>query len=249
MKERGIIFNTEMVRAILDGRKTVTRRPIKKESWTPYAEFHHFDPIGQAVFSDGKYYRNPFGQVGDRLYVRETWQSCKANEGYPLPESRLIKKSYVNYRADGCQWHNESNSVPWKPSIHMPKKYARIWLEITDIRVERVQDITEDQAEGEGFCSRLSMNESAVDMFETVWESIYKNWDQNPWVWAIEFIRIGKDAQSRMKDATPAEMTAEFKNLGQRPRELTEEGILTLHDDMNPKNYRLATVSDLEELQ
>lgn len=194
MKERGIIFNTEMVKAILDGRKTVTRRPVKYDECDVYI-------YGRPTGKKDKVYRLkkngskkpffindlnmnvynlkdfcPFGQIGDRLYVRETALYWRTNDG--------IDK-VAAFKADGyCLEDNEQ----WSPSIHMPKKFARIWLEITDIRVERVQDITEEQAGKEGM--KYSMLISSKNRFAATWNSTYKNWNENPWVWVIEFKRI-----------------------------------------------------------
>ena len=181
MKEHPIIFNTEMVKAILDGRKTVTRRPVK--SGFP------IDEDGCLITNDitesmwrkvnkylpmhfGVSYFCPFGQIGDRLYVRETW----AFDHAPLEHDWLV------YRADGHELETTKN---WSPSIHMPKKYARIWLEITDIRVERVQEITFNELGKEGFKGELS--QAMIDF-----ESYFNNFSLNPWVWVIEFKRVGK---------------------------------------------------------
>ena len=163
MRERPILFNTEMVQAILEGRKNQTRRVIK-----PQPQDHHWenDPLGRykhhlnlVECQRGQFLSSwhslgdhidsseesnqqilcPYGVPGDRLYVRETWfEDLDPSVGY----------SEYHYRADWDEAY--SPRVPWKPSIHMPKDAARIWLETTDIRVERVRDITEADVKAEG---------------------------------------------------------------------------------------------------
>lgn len=200
MKERPIIFNTEMVKAILEGRKTVTRRPVMHGhvfkgrdtnfsfKWDRKNPAH---PTEKELLSCC-----PFGQIGDRLYVRET-----ALYWYKLDESinRLVRDSVAAFKADGYQLEEGEK---WEPSIHMPKKYARIWLEITDIRVERVQDITIDDLEKEGLKVEPKDSEGPWDfysriekIFKNLWDSIYgdSNYcDANPWIWVVEFKRIEK---------------------------------------------------------
>lgn len=192
MKETGVVFNTEEVQAIQDGRKTVFRRPVNLKL-PNHSEFHHFDPVGQVVFSDGHYTACSSGQIGDRIYVRETFTpfvkehiiddlcAYKARMGADSEEYRqaYIKAGYP---------------YQWKPSIHMPKKYARIWLEITDIRVERVQDITREEIRKEGIIlppsPRFDRTKELSELhaeFKFLWNSRYKNWNKNPWVWVTEF--------------------------------------------------------------
>ena len=218
MAIKPILFNTEMVRAILDGRKTYTRRLVK-----PQPDEKHTYPLGFVTDSTEKkevgcfgfgineyggsiQYAKPQYQPGDILYVRETWK--KAPNGY--------------YYYEDWQKDDIADITKWKPSIHMPKEAARIWLKVTDVRVERLQDITEDQTEEEGFlftppCLRLTgenycdidgpcTNEikycdmGAGELFGTVlWNSTIKKsdldcygWDANPYVWVIEFERCEK---------------------------------------------------------
>ncbi len=192
MKERPIIFNTEMVKAILDGRKTVTRRPVKiatVKNPTKYLKENSYKyPENSWLASDGTFIENincPFGQIGDRLYVRETW--CKTDNG-------IAYKSTTDSEGERCRIEL---GYQWKPSIHMPKRYARIWLEITDVMVERVQDIDDTEAFKEGIawddaCPEECSNgyypgafERPIEAFEYLWDSIYKNWADNPWVWVI----------------------------------------------------------------
>lgn len=195
MAIKPILFNTEMVRAIMDGRKSCTRRMVK-----PQPDEKHTYPLGFVTDSTEKkevgyfgfgineygasiQYAKPQYQPGDILYVRETW-------GYPI--SLNSDKQYV-FRADKIAESGFKNdSHIWHPSIHMPKKAARIWLKVTNVRVERLQDITEDGAEVEGCFDYTS---TALG-FPDVWDSTIKKsdidrygWDANPWVWVIEFER------------------------------------------------------------
>jgi len=169
MKERPIILNTEMVKAVLEGRKTQTRRIIKPQpKWigNPNIPFKTIDADPKGIINC------PYGQVGDRLYVRETW--CK-------PDDEVFYRAQHDMQPEEhALWDGR-----WKPSIHMLKKYARIWLEITDIRVERVQDISEEDAQKEGI--EFSKDFKARVGFIHLWEKLYKNWNVNPWVWVIEF--------------------------------------------------------------
>ena len=149
IKERPIIFNTEMVKAILDGRKTQTRRVIKSQ---PTPEPDRFEYYGEklgwgwlptsksgkiGIFTPPRYYC-PYGKIGDRLWVRETWSHGCNDFG--------TNRFTVHYRADGL----DHKGHRWSPSIFMPRKRSRITLEITDIRVERIQDISEQDAIAEG---------------------------------------------------------------------------------------------------
>ena len=150
IKERPILFSAPMVRAILDGRKTVTRRACKPQ---PSANAHttsaEGSPMG-AWWETGKHLnRCPFGQIGDRLYVRET---CFINDfrETAVPEGERADCE-IHYRADGVpDFEGEEELIRWRPSIHMPRWASRILLEITDVRVERLQDISDEQAEAEG---------------------------------------------------------------------------------------------------
>lgn len=196
-----ILFNTEMVRAILDGRKTVTRRICKDGNiyTVPDMDFYDADKRTYAVhnYAD-KEHRVQLSTAerscpicpGDILYVRETWclrydrekYFYKADKNTPREEKRLI----------------DYDVVFWKPSIHMPKEAARIWLKVTDVRVERLQEITEHEAEKEGFCddAEYCMGNTARGHFAELWNSIIKNsdlcrygWEANSYVFVIEFER------------------------------------------------------------
>lgn len=198
-----ILFNTEMVQAILGDRKTVTRRVIKPQ---PIAGIRKsvFVPSG-IEDGHGREIKLLY-KVGDILYVRETWsihECVKCQAGIPALGGEC-KCKYV-YRAS-----YGATDFRWKPSIHMPKEAARIFLKVTDVRVERLQDITEEQAIKEGvkdpydymepwFYERPSMQglEYHRAAFAGLWFSTipkhyedYMTWEGNPWVWVIEFERV-----------------------------------------------------------
>lgn len=168
-----ILFNTDMVRAILDGRKTVTRRGIK----FPEGQTGHLPESGKRdyIYYPGGIKYPPY-QPGDILYVRETW--CRGSLDY--------KKEQYYYKADNVDF-----SCRWHPSIHMPKEAARIFLRVTDVRVERLQDITDIDILAEGL--------EIGCCFDDLWNSTIKKkdrprygWDANPWVWDIEFQQCDK---------------------------------------------------------
>lgn len=198
MAIKPILFNTEMVRAILNWRKSCTRRLIK-----PQPDEKHTYPLGfvndsterKNIGSFGfgtselggsiQYVKPPY-QPGDILYVRETF-------GYPI--SLNSDRQYV-YRADEVAENGFKNdSHIWSPSIHMSKEAARIWLKVTDVKVERLQEITEVQAQAEGCNSGLLTGAcTARGQFEDLWNSTIKKsdldrygWEASPWVWVIEF--------------------------------------------------------------
>ena len=181
MKERPILFSAPMVQAILDGRKTMTRRVVKHmvgfgepDAWCHRAGAPEFFEI----VGDYRQYC-PHGQPGDRLWVRETFSECPAD---------FKDTGGVIYRADG-KYNEYVLPGEWRPSIFMPRKHCRIILEITAVRIERLQDITELEATHEGIVKRLGVH--CRDDFRFLWESINEKrgygWDSNPWVWVIEF--------------------------------------------------------------
>ena len=200
MAIKPILFNTDMVRAIMDGRKTCTRRMVKPQ-WEecPHCKYVHneyiYDEMAGNVYCARCGYpleperRSPY-QPEDILYVRETWhrytKRVGKGEGCHLEEHYGYKASIAN---------SEDAEEPWKPSIHMPKKAARICLKVTNVSVERLQDITGDGAEAEGCFDYTS---TALG-FPDVWDSTIKKsdldrygWNTNPWVWVIEFERCEK---------------------------------------------------------
>lgn len=216
MKERPILFNAEMVRAILDGRKTQTRRVIKPqpdsdpEGWlsgpfevgwsetTVVDKWGEEQPSGKPTYGmwecDGEWsIRCPYGGPGDRLWVRETWQRVAdvrpAGRGW---ESN--GEFVVVYRATEPK---EANT--WESPTHMPRALSRILLEITGVRVERVQDISEADALAEGVTLRgtTRWHGQAESAFAALWDRINAKreygWTANPWVWVIEFRKVAPE--------------------------------------------------------
>lgn len=192
MTIKPILFNTEMVRAILDERKTCTRRSVKgnipNDAIWGYTGFTPKGYIScRGVYADGYgegFYKLPY-LPGDVLYVLETWDWDPDNE---------VAKSYY-YKADGDLRPEGYKGMGWSPSIHMPKEAARIWLRVTNVRVERLQDITDNEAEAEGFTDYTS---TALG-FAYTWDHTIKKsdfdrygWAANPWVWVIQFERCEK---------------------------------------------------------
>lgn len=219
MKERPILFSGAMVRAILEGRKTVTRRPVKgfqipTEDPSQGETRHRWSAVGQrharygfCVFGEtedecamelGEFGSCPYGRPGDRLWVREAWAQINV--------AQAPSESWVVYRE--CDNRTDYGG-PWKPSIHMRRRDSRILLEITAVRVERLHGLTEEQAEREGanpiLTAGLQPDELAlldlplIDQknpyrtgFAALWESINGagSWAASPWVWVIEFKRV-----------------------------------------------------------
>ncbi|MGP2939738.1 hypothetical protein ACX8XK_00080 [Serratia marcescens] len=209
MKERPVIFNSEMVRAILDGRKTQTRRvianvspdnciPLQKRTKTKDGIYTHvMDATGYGLC--------PFGQVGDRLWVREAYQGPLFNfdqmETYLEDTSKFERPEFCEYRADGGktpEYYDADDNLRygWKPSIHMPRWASRITLEITAVRVERLNDISEEDAKAEGVAPSQHIITPPEALYRVgflkLWQSIYgvDSWGANPWVWVIEFRRV-----------------------------------------------------------
>ena len=205
-----ILFNTEMVRAILDGRKSCTRRIIKPQPDKKHIHLLGYvndsterKDIGSFGFGANEYggtiqYVKPPYQTGDILYVRETWCALPVNEA-----GHMRGHSIYYYRADG-DLRPEGWRGRWRPSIHMPKEAARIWLKVTDVRVERLQDITVEDALAEGMDKYIRLNgeldeNSIITSFIGIWNSTIKKsdldcygWNVNPWVSVIEFEQCGK---------------------------------------------------------
>lgn len=192
MKECPILFNSEMVKAILDGRKTQTRRVVKSELIIEQAEFEcgNRPNVIQSEPSLQYWTENscPFGQVGDHLWVRETWyQKGTVGRTYPDDdEYQFFGHRQAAYVADGDapkDW-----TFKKRPSIHMPRWACRLILEITNIRIERLNDISEADCVKEGIGSAL-LRDCKRPKFMQLWESINGtgSWDKNPWVWVVEF--------------------------------------------------------------
>ena len=191
--ERPILFSAPMVRAILEGRKTQTRRVVKDSTFKATKQ-------GRLMHEGEASAWCPYGRPGDRLWVRETWAWGKRySENYALTLETIPKEKpeYAElwYRADGEQINRVET---WRPSIHMPRWASRINLEVTGIRVERLQGISEEDAIKEGaLLSTPSINNSWGEGFDracfrTLWESINGpgSWEANPWVWVVEFRQI-----------------------------------------------------------
>ena len=217
MKETGLMFKAPLVRAILSGQKTQTRRVVK---WRDLQKGLNlgFSGLRAAKTANGWVLESdsrsssewrckptlcPMGQPGDRIYVRETF--VQGYEEDPLTGRLKQWDEEGNdipmttwYRATngGITWSDDGESeanVPWKPAIHMPKSLARIWLEVTGVRVERLQSISRGDAMAEG-CPFPNMADGADPRkwFAEVWESTGGDWAANPWVWVIDFKRIEK---------------------------------------------------------
>ncbi|ENH3225147.1 hypothetical protein ABV273_000199 [Klebsiella variicola] len=205
--ERGMIFNGEMVRAILDGRKTQTRRPIKWKQ-TRFTEIGEREDGSKWPWSEDAehacdfWHPCPFGAVGDRIWVRETFQGPLFDydlmDSYCKDSIPFEKSEFCVYKADGVpapEFYDADDELHccWRPSIHMPRWASRILLEITDVRVERLKSISDRDALREG-CSAADMKsgDCVADVFARLWASIYgsDSWNANPWVWVIEFKRV-----------------------------------------------------------
>lgn len=214
MTERGMIFNAEMVRAILDGRKTQTRRPVKfpVHDKNLGCELAGNELAGE--LSAGNYLNSVFGKPGDRIWVRETFQGPLFDfdlmDSYCKDSTPFEKPEFCVYKADGIpapEFYDADDELHcrWRPSIHMPRWASRILLEITDVRVERLNAISEEDARAEGIidggclncgepepCGCANPEPDATDAFAYLWQSIYgqENWNANPWVWVISFKRV-----------------------------------------------------------
>lgn len=227
-KERPILFSAPMVRAILSGQKTVTRRALKVQ---PHIDASGNFCVGGANYGQDIYGKPvtkhfvssncPHGKPGDRLWVRETWgvishdfdehgNMINWNPDRPASPIREMRfgcgyySGHVIYRADGeAAWAGDDDGggddrSAWKPSIHMPRIASRVLLEITDVRVERLQDISEEQALAEGVMSCKQdidpdgNDYSPQELFPGLWTMINGDgsWQSNPWVWVVEFKRV-----------------------------------------------------------
>jgi hypothetical protein len=216
-----ILFNTEMVRAILDGRKSCTRRIVKPQQlvgllpdkckngvpeeflkekkfmFKPYCDMTDVELISTA-------YKPPY-QPGDILYVRETWNYFYALDG----NNQIIEETgRYYYRATDSFPYEEyvdasgkrHSNAPWRPSIHMPKEAARIWIKVTDVRVKRLQEMWASDVPKEGiYFNKPTTADEMLMAFAKLWNSTIKKsdldrygWDANPWVWVVEFERCDK---------------------------------------------------------
>lgn len=216
MKSRPILFSTSMVQALLEGRKTQTRRIVKgslvnvvrfigandKPTWEYGFCATHDRVINKHIFC-------PYGKPGDLLWVRETFVRGVPRDGNDMPicgeDGEYIHKIWYAASNPDLTWDNDGeknhNNPPWKPSIHMPRTVSRLTLEITNLRVERLQDISTEDAEAEGLYRCKSgyiwfdssaqnwLARAFIAGFQSLWKSINgkDSWHANPWVWVIEF--------------------------------------------------------------
>ncbi|HBQ8807657.1 TPA: hypothetical protein L9B96_002834 [Klebsiella pneumoniae] len=213
MKERGMIFNGEMVRAILDGRKTQTRRPIKWKQ-TRFTEIGEREDGSKWPWSEDAehacdfWHPCPFGAVGDRIWVREAYRfpaslddvsptgvgEMAVATGYRKPWAPTFYE-FTGTFSDGWKGFETppkvSDAGKLRPSIHMPRWASRILLEITNVRVERLRSMSQDDARAEGVIAASGPMEAGL-AFRELWDSIYgeESWKANPWVWVIEFKRV-----------------------------------------------------------
>ncbi|MCE9909980.1 hypothetical protein LZ653_21815 [Hafnia paralvei] len=218
-------FNAEMVRAILSGRKTQTRRIVKNQRegdcWSvkpaevQLCARHTHDwwlPTGTKPYSSLP--ACPHGNVEDRIWVRETWAEAGGN----APELQLYRASYPDHVPSRYENLKSLEEIRWTPSIHMPRWASRILLEITNVRVERLNDISEEDAIAEGIDTdwlaesqdnydciadhNMTGRPTAKGHFSYLWQSIYgddksKCWEKNPWVWVIEFKRVQEQSNDQ----------------------------------------------------
>jgi hypothetical protein len=222
MKETGLMFKAPLVRAILSGQKTQTRRLWKMPSGCVWYEELGGEKEGwvtapnQPWWTHVEEFRCPMGKPGDRIYVRETWQgpllSNKEWEDHYFSDEEALPckfetPAYCQYAADGgpppeFTTMDDETVARWKPSIHMPKWAARIWLEITVVRVERLQQITEADCisegapGGHGSIPGYPYSATPLEHFRHIWESTGGDWAANPWVWVIDFKTISTTGRS-----------------------------------------------------
>lgn len=217
MRERPILFSAPMVRAILDGRKTVTRRIVRdaKPLAADVTDFGGWVANDAAVLEEGvRALRRPYGEPGDRLWVRETWAPFERERGQ-------CAVAYFASCEDGSFDYVTSEGVierltikRWKPSIHMPRWASRLELEVLDVRVERLHDIDEEDARREGVEHCALHGERPCDAyrarFTSLWDTINGDrapWSSNPWVWRVEFRRLEHDrAANERRTPAPATM-------------------------------------------
>lgn len=210
MNEKPILFNSEMVRAILDGRKTQTRRVVKLPQnadlswiasinqdgagdWVAWGPKPVTDEFSRKMYPNGGGIKCPYGRPGDLLWVRETF--CVVDD------SRFNGLRWVDYKAtpkyeesDPAGWDNapdDPEALKWKPSIHMPRWASRITLRVTGVYVERLWQMSVSKMEAEGVMEVDDDNKHPLTPFITLWDSINARrgypWESNPWVWVVEF--------------------------------------------------------------
>lgn len=202
MKKHPIIFSSEMVQAILDGRKTQTRRVIKPQPKDDIEK--HFTGHWISGLVDDSYERVhicSYGQVGDRLWVRESWATEKIFDSMSAKQIEDTGVGTIPFWYKVNDWQIDRDGQirgRWRTGRFCPHWASRITLEITEIRVQRLQEITEGDAMSEGVNSHLELNKdgwrTAIDDFKDLWDSINikrgYGWGINPWVWVISFKRL-----------------------------------------------------------
>jgi hypothetical protein len=218
MNEKPILFSGAMVRAIMEGRKTVTRRPHGLDELNlNMPDIYRLEGVGKksgtAEFSHGEEFehrfdvRCPFGEVGDRLWVRESYQVSKKYDDVPPRDIPWDRGVSTYFAAGGSRAHDDTGAYvnedticfpDWvgkmRPSIHMPRLACRTVLEVVSVKVERLQDISNEQAEAEGVDFLRAAPDcdetlTAAQLFDCLWSSINgdESWAANPWVWVVEF--------------------------------------------------------------
>jgi hypothetical protein len=223
MKERPILFSAPMVRAILDGSKTQTRRIVKPQpngAWSTdpcvamkngLLHWAMNTPSGKVIISDLKC---PYGKPGDQLWVRETFHTSLIGDAgtaitYKAGPELSKEEPWHNFTSDvnAYEWTAKKYKKNWMPSIHMPRWASRIQLEVLNVRVERLQDISNDDAIDEGT--------SGVDYFVDLWKNINgpESWDANPWVWRIEFQKIERKAVEKMVEGLLVDIKKEVPEI------------------------------------
>jgi len=209
-KERPILFSGDMIKAILENRKSQTRRVIKPQpviSAPVVYNWHESRGVWRNYHDPGARFRCPYGVPGDRLWVRETWKTASQYDDLPpsrLPCHAFEKGQDIVYAADAEDSYSLSGRL--RPSIHMPRWASRITLEVMGVRVERVQEISEEDAKAEGinpiydkdmYCDERDLTHiHGTGGFIDLWDSINAArgypWADNPWVWVVEFIAASK---------------------------------------------------------
>lgn len=219
MKERPILFSAPMVLAILEGRKTQTRRITRRQPFEDCGEIvcsnYHptiIDRHGEEAPGDETYgayslcgdwaCKSPYGKPGDRLWVKETWQETDMPDGTPIIAYRAGGYQFIGAKESGEHFligtdesrNKEYVAHKWKPSIFMPKWASRVQLEITGVRLERLQKLTRGDAMNEG-CPFPNINRlDPLEWYRTLWGEINgaESWAANPWVWVIDFRRVAR---------------------------------------------------------
>jgi len=208
MNEHPILFSAPMVRAILEGKKTQTRRVIKPQPKCPSLLFYVDDREWRD--GDGTHLKCPYGVPGDQLWVREAWARSQRLDRLPprklefLTANPDFPKSTIYYRADSCDGINPLRGK-WRPSIHMPRWASRLTLEVAGVRVERLQNITEEDVFAEGCNLHHPPDPNVlptpeeygswhIPLFVNLWNSLNAKrgfgWETNPWVWVVTFKEI-----------------------------------------------------------